>query len=76
LRTADSASPVIAEAVLATLILFMLVYAVVFSGGILYINRMINRGPGVEAPKEEEGVPSRPLSGAAASAREIFGGGG
>jgi cytochrome d ubiquinol oxidase subunit I len=76
LRTADSASPVVAGAVFATLILFVLVYAVVFSGGILYINRMINRGPGVEAPKEEEGVPSRPLSGAEASAREIFGSGG
>jgi cytochrome d ubiquinol oxidase subunit I len=75
LRTADSSSPVVAGAVLTTLILFVLVYGVVFSGGILYINRMINRGPGVEAPKEEEGVPSRPLSAAEASAQEIFGGG-
>jgi cytochrome d ubiquinol oxidase subunit I len=75
LRTADSSSPVVAGAVLTTLILFVLVYGVVFSGGILYINRMINRGPGVEAPKEEAGVPSRPLSAAEASAQEIFGGG-
>jgi len=77
LRTADSASPVNAGAIGATLVLFVLVYGVVFSGGILYINRMINRGPGAETRKEEErGVPSRPLSGAEASAQEIFGGGG
>jgi cytochrome d ubiquinol oxidase subunit I len=59
-----------------TLVLFVIVYAIVFSGGILYINRMIVKGPGPETLRDEEtGVPSRPLSGAEASAKEIFGGG-
>ncbi len=45
LRTADAASPVSAGAVLTTLILFIVVYTVVFSMGIYYINRLIEKGP-------------------------------
>ena len=45
MRTSDAASPVPAESVLTTLILFVLAYGVVFSFGIYYINRLINRGP-------------------------------
>jgi cytochrome d ubiquinol oxidase subunit I len=45
LRTADATSPVPAESVLTTLILFVLAYGVVFSFGIYYINRLIHRGP-------------------------------
>jgi cytochrome d ubiquinol oxidase subunit I len=77
LRTAESASPVAGAAIGTTLVLFVIVYTVVFAGGIYYINRLIVRGPGeVTRKDEEQGVPSRPLSGAEASAREIFGGGG
>jgi cytochrome bd ubiquinol oxidase subunit I len=44
LRTADAVSPVPAASVAATLILFVLVYGVVFSFGIYFINRLIARG--------------------------------
>jgi cytochrome d ubiquinol oxidase subunit I len=44
LRTADATSPVAAGATLTTLILFVVVYAVVFSAGIYYINRLIVKG--------------------------------
>jgi cytochrome bd ubiquinol oxidase subunit I len=45
LRTADATSPVLPGALAATLALFVLVYAIVFSAGIYYINRLIARGP-------------------------------
>jgi cytochrome d ubiquinol oxidase subunit I len=44
LRTADAVSPVPADSVAATLILFVLVYGVVFSFGIYFINRLIAQG--------------------------------
>jgi len=44
LRTADAVSPVPAASVAATLILFVVVYGVVFSFGIYFINRLIARG--------------------------------
>jgi cytochrome d ubiquinol oxidase subunit I len=44
LRTADATSPVVGEAVAVTLALFVLVYAIVFSAGIYYINRLIAKG--------------------------------
>jgi cytochrome bd ubiquinol oxidase subunit I len=45
LRTSNAVSPVPADSVLTTLILFVLAYGVVFSFGIYYMNRLINRGP-------------------------------
>jgi cytochrome d ubiquinol oxidase subunit I len=52
MRTADAISPVIGGAVLTTLVLFVLVYAVIFSAGIYYINRLLAKGidPGDELP--------------------------
>jgi cytochrome d ubiquinol oxidase subunit I len=44
LRTADAVSPVPAGSVLATLILFVIVYLFVFSFGAYFINRLIGRG--------------------------------
>jgi cytochrome d ubiquinol oxidase subunit I len=71
LRTADAASTVTGAEVAVSLTLFVLVYGVVFSTGIYYINRLIAAGP---APaivhKEDPGVPSRPLSGATHAAQE------
>jgi cytochrome d ubiquinol oxidase subunit I len=67
LRTADAASPVPAEAVAITLLLFVVVYAIVFAAGIVYINRLIRRGP-QDAGHELEGVPNRPLTAAAEDA--------
>ena len=43
----------------ATLLLFVLVYGVVFSLGIYYINRLIARGP---QPRGPEGMGHRPLA--------------
>jgi cytochrome d ubiquinol oxidase subunit I len=42
IRTADSVSPLPAEQILATLILFVLVYCAVFGMGIRLINKLIN----------------------------------
>ena len=72
LRTADAASPVSANAVLTTLILFVIVYSVVFSMGIYYINRLIEKGPAGASVKTSEGVPSRPLSAAEEAAHEAI----
>jgi cytochrome d ubiquinol oxidase subunit I len=72
LRTADAASPVSAHAVLTTLILFVAVYTVVFSMGIYYINRLIEKGPMGAAAAAPHGVPSRPLSAAEEAAREAI----
>ena len=72
LRTADAASPVSAGAVLTTLVLFVIVYSVVFSMGIYYINRLIEKGPIGASVKPSEGVPSRPLSAAEEAAHEAI----
>ncbi|MGD0334568.1 MAG: cytochrome ubiquinol oxidase subunit I [Xanthobacteraceae bacterium] len=45
LRTVDAASPVPAASVATTLVLFVLIYLVVFSFGIYFINRLIARWP-------------------------------
>jgi cytochrome d ubiquinol oxidase subunit I len=50
MRTADAVSPVTAEAVAASLLFFMVAYAIVFSAGALYIFRLIAKGPDTEEP--------------------------
>jgi cytochrome bd ubiquinol oxidase subunit I len=45
LRTADAVSPVAAASMATSLVLFVLVYGVVGSIGLYYINRLIARGP-------------------------------
>lgn len=72
LRTADAVSPVSFWPVLTSLILFVIVYCVVFSMGVLLINTLIEKGPEGAAVEEEEGVPSRPLSAAEDGAREAL----
>jgi cytochrome d ubiquinol oxidase subunit I len=75
LRTADAISPVPGASIASTLVLFVLVYGVVFSMGIYYINRMIAKGPeGRIVQPAERGLPSRPLSGAEETAEEMFAG--
>jgi cytochrome d ubiquinol oxidase subunit I len=64
MRTADGISPVPGGSVATTLALFVLVYGVVFSMGIYYINRLIAKGPPPEDTVPEHALPSRPLSGA------------
>jgi cytochrome d ubiquinol oxidase subunit I len=73
LRSVDAASPVGAHSVAASLALFVLVYAIVFSAGIYYINRLIARGAegrAVEPPPA--GTPGRPLSSVEDAGREIL----
>jgi len=72
LRTADAASNISFWPVLTSLIMFVVVYTVVFSMGILLINKLIDKGPEGRAVGPEEGVPSRPFSAAEASAREAI----
>ena len=76
LHTADAASPVSAATVLTTLVLFVLVYGIVFTMGIYYINRLIARGPqgpATDAPKHGS---LRPMSSVADAAREALQAGG
>ncbi|HKM87146.1 MAG TPA: cytochrome ubiquinol oxidase subunit I [Xanthobacteraceae bacterium] len=56
LRTIDSASPVPAASMATTLVLFVLIYLVVFSFGIYFINRLIVRWP-QDAPRGEAALP-------------------
>jgi cytochrome d ubiquinol oxidase subunit I len=66
LRTADAASPVPAGSVITSLALFIIVYGIIFSAGIVYINRTLDRGPAVAEPMEEisETGVGRPISAA------------
>jgi cytochrome bd ubiquinol oxidase subunit I len=65
LRTADAVSPVPGSSIATTLALFVLVYGIVFSTGIYYINRLINTGPaGVASEPPASGMAGRPLSSA------------
>ncbi len=75
LRTADAVSPVPGSSIATTLALFVLVYGIVFSMGIYYINRLINTGPAAiagEAPAS--GMAGRPLSSTRDSGDEILSG--
>ncbi|HRE31897.1 MAG TPA: cytochrome ubiquinol oxidase subunit I, partial [Candidatus Berkiella sp.] len=76
LRTADAVSPIDGTSVAISLALFVLVYSVVFTTGILYIRKMIQKGPqGAAIAPGGDGVANRPLSAAQHSARESFEGG-
>ncbi|MGD9591842.1 MAG: cytochrome ubiquinol oxidase subunit I [Candidatus Berkiella sp.] len=71
LRTKDAVSPVDGISVLISLLLFLLVYCVVFSMGVLYIRKMIQKGPQPHiVNKDESGLPNRPLSAAHKATRE------
>jgi cytochrome d ubiquinol oxidase subunit I len=74
LRTADAVSPVGAGEVSASLIGFLVVYAIVFSVGALYILRLIGEGPvegAGEPPPQQPGPrqPSQPMAAAPADPR-------
>jgi cytochrome d ubiquinol oxidase subunit I len=56
LRTADAVSPVRASVVSVSLLAFMVIYAIIFSVGALYILRLIDGGPG---PAPAAGPPRR-----------------
>jgi cytochrome d ubiquinol oxidase subunit I len=72
LRTADAVSPVAAGAVGLSLLVFMVVYAIVFSAGALYILRLMSKGPDTEEPppKDTSEPPGSPLGTGVKSATE------
>src|SRR6267154_1102895 len=64
LRTADATSPVIGPAIAVTFALFIVVYGIIFSAGIYFINRLIAKG--LDAGSADE--PAVSLGGALAAA--------
>jgi cytochrome bd ubiquinol oxidase subunit I len=67
LRTSEALSPVSGRMVALSLAAFVVVYSVVFSVGVYYINRLINRGPqgaAIAPPHLPESLPNRPLGAA------------
>jgi len=69
LRTEDAVSPIGAGEVSTSLLAFLVVYAVVFSVGALYILRLLAQGP-VTGVHEEPPTPHRPPGWALAAAPE------
>ncbi|MBQ1542976.1 cytochrome ubiquinol oxidase subunit I [Caulobacter sp. CCUG 60055] len=67
MRTASAASPVHAGTVSASLLMFLAVYAIVFSVGALYILRLIAQGPAAVAAEPALAGPRAPGSALAAA---------
>jgi cytochrome d ubiquinol oxidase subunit I len=59
LRTAQSASPIDAQAIAASLIAFIIVYFLVFGAGTFYILRLMAKPPEPGEPDMEKGHPTR-----------------
>ena len=61
LRTADAVSPVPGGSVLASIMLFVVVYGIVFGAGVYYIAKLVQLGPEAtpEVPEEGGTDPSR-----------------
>jgi cytochrome d ubiquinol oxidase subunit I len=76
LRTADAVSPVPAGAVSASLIAFIVIYAVIFSVGALYILRLIAGGPAAGAAGPTPAGVRAPGSALAAAPDDPAGSGG
>ena len=66
LRTSEAVSPnIAAAAVLTSLIVYAVAYAVIFGAGIWYVRRLMLVGPVPQPPKDTQGgakTPARPLS--------------
>lgn len=63
LRTRDAVSPIGAAEVAVSLVVFVAVYAVIFTAGIVYINRLLRKGP-VPIDDHVTGLGNRPLAAA------------
>ena len=59
LRTAESASPIDAAAVGASLVAFIIVYFLVFGAGTFYLLRLMRKPPELSEPDIEKGMPTR-----------------
>ena len=55
LRTADAVSPVPGGSVLASIMLFVVVYGIVFGAGVYYITKLVQLGPEATPEVPEEG---------------------
>ncbi|MDP3258490.1 cytochrome ubiquinol oxidase subunit I [Bosea sp. (in: a-proteobacteria)] len=76
LRSKDAISPITTGQVAVSLALFVCVYCVVFSAGVLLINRLIDKGPDAITLQDPPEQPSqRPLKAAQAPASDLFGDG-
>jgi cytochrome d ubiquinol oxidase subunit I len=67
MRTAQGASPIGAGQVSTSLVMFLAVYAVVFTAGLIYILRLIAEGPVAGAAQPEPGIQRAPGSALAAA---------
>jgi cytochrome d ubiquinol oxidase subunit I len=67
---------VLTSTVAISLALFVFVYCVVFGVGVLYIRRLLQKGPTPTAHRLDPSLPNRPLSAAQRAAREALAGGG
>lgn len=67
LRTADAVSPIGAGQVSASLLGFLIVYAIIFSVGVLYILRLIAEGPVAGSDEPTPMIPRAPGSALAAA---------
>jgi cytochrome bd ubiquinol oxidase subunit I len=72
LRTVDATSPVPGASIAGTLTLFVIVYGIVFSMGIYYINRLIALGPGGPAVEEAGYFGGSPISASADAGRQAL----
>jgi cytochrome d ubiquinol oxidase subunit I len=72
LRTAQATSPILTSTVAISLALFVLVYCVVFGVGVLYIRRLLQKGPTPTAHAPDSSLPNRPLAAAQRAAREAL----
>lgn len=59
LLTADSASPIAAPALAASLIAFVLIYFAVFAAGTFYMLRLMGHAPQTDEPEPSPAVPKR-----------------
>jgi cytochrome d ubiquinol oxidase subunit I len=75
LRTLDGISPVLSNQIAVTLALFVLVYGIVFSMGVYYINRLIISGPkGAAVAPPSDNTPTQTLASVRAAGKQVLGG--
>ena len=62
LRTVDSVAPVSATQVAISLLVFMIVYAIIFTAGVVYMARIATRGFDDDPPSPRKRAPGSPLA--------------
>lgn len=69
IRTVDGVSPINAATVGFSLMAFVIVYAIIYTAALYYINILIRKGPVIKAPGhiDEQRVPQRPITAATES---------